>query len=270
MLGRPNLDLTDPPSLERAIATSRPDVIINAAAYTAVDLAETESETAYAVNAQGAGLLARAASANAIPLIHLSTDYVFDGSKPGSYTETDRTLPAGVYGRSKLLGEQLVADAGAGHVILRTAWVYSTFSKNFVKTMLLLAGTREEVGVVHDQIGNPTSAADIADAALRIAGQLHTAPDSAPRGLFHLAGTGAATWAEFAELIFETSAGLGGPTARVRRITTAEYPTPVKRPANSQLDCARLAQEYGITLPHWRESTRLCVKKLIESGEWSA
>jgi len=269
-LGRPDLDLTDRESIERAILAIRPDVVINAAAYTAVDLAETETALAFAVNAEGPGLLADAASSHGIPLIHLSTDYVFDGLKTGAYTELDPTGPAGAYGKSKLAGEQRVANPGAGHIILRTSWVYSAVGKNFVKTMLRLAETREEVGVVHDQIGNPTSADDIAAAALQIAHRLHTSPDEAPRGLFHLAGTGAATWAEFAEFIFESSASFGGPAARVRRITTAEYPTPVKRPANSQLDCAQLAESYGITLPPWPESARACVKKIIETGESSA
>lgn len=269
-LGRPDLDLTNRESIERAILAVRPDVIINAAAYTAVDQAEAEATLAFAVNAEGPGLLADAASTRGIPLIHLSTDYVFDGSKTGAYTELDPTGPAGAYGNSKLAGEQKVRDAGAAHIILRTSWVYSAFGKNFLKTMLRLAATREEIAVVHDQIGNPTSADDIAAAALKIAHRLHASPDEAPRGLFHLAGTGAATWAEFAEFIFETSASLGGPAARVRRITTAEYPTPTKRPANSQLDCVRLAGSYAITLPPWRESTRLCVRKLIENGEWSS
>jgi dTDP-4-dehydrorhamnose reductase len=269
-IGRPDLDLTNRASIEWAIMAIRPDVVINAAAYTAVDLAEAETTVAFAVNAEGPGMLASATSTLGIPLIHLSTDYVFDGSKKSVYTERDPTGPASEYGKSKLAGEQRVAEAGAGHIILRTSWVYSAFGKNFVKTMLRLAETRQEVAVVHDQIGNPTSANDIAAAALQIANRLHASPDEAPRGLFHLAGTGAATWAEFAEFIFETSACLGGPSARVRRITTAEYPTPVKRPANSQLDCAQLAESYSITLPPLRESTRLCVKKLIETGDWSA
>jgi dTDP-4-dehydrorhamnose reductase len=269
-LGRPDLDLTDQESIERAIMAVQPDIVINAAAYTAVDHAEVEAALAFAVNAEGAGRLANAARTHGIPLIHLSTDYVFDGSKNSAYTELDPTDPVGVYGKSKLAGEQRVRDASAGHIILRTSWVYSAFGKNFVKTILRLADVREEVGVVHDQIGNPTSANDIAAAALQIGRRLHTSPDEAPRGLFHLTGTGAATWAEFAEFILETSAGLGGPAARVRRITTSEYPTPAKRPANSQLDSARLAESYAITLPHWRESARLCVKKLIENGEWSS
>lgn len=269
-LGRPDLDLIDQESIERTIMAVRPDVIINAAAYTAVDHAEAEAALAFAVNAEGAGRLADAARTHGIPLIHLSTDYVFNGLKDGAYTELDPTDPVGIYGKSKLAGEQRVRDASADHIILRTSWVYSSFGRNFVKTMLRLAEVCEEVGVVHDQIGNPTSANDIAAAALQIGRRLLTSPLEAPRGLFHLTGTGAATWAEFAEFIFETSASLGGPAARVRRISTAEYPTPAKRPANSQLDSTRLAESYAIALPHWRTSARLCVKKVVENLEWSS
>jgi len=259
LLGRPELDLAgDPRAIAAAIATARPDVVISAAAYTAVDKAESEAAEAEAVNARGAGAVAAAARALGVPVIHLSTDYVFDGRKDEPYLESDPTGPTGVYGRTKLAGEQAVLAAHPGAVVCRTAWVYSPFGHNFVKTMLRLAGDRDAVRVVADQIGNPTSALDIADAVLAIA-----RTGARATGVFHLAGTGAASWADFAEAIFAESAAAGGPSARVVRIGTADFPTPTARPANSRLNCDRLAQEYGIRLPEWRQSTAAVVRRLV-------
>ncbi len=264
LLGRPKLDLADPSGIEDIVLETGGDLIVNAAAYTAVDQAETEPDLAEAINGIGAGAIAGAAAAMNVPVIHISTDYVFDGTAERPYREDDPVSPLGAYGSSKLLGEQAVAEETDDHVILRTAWVYSPFGKNFVKTMLRLAGDREEIGVVADQIGSPTSALDIADGILAVGRNLLERPeDKALRGLFHMAGPGYASWAEFAAAIFELSARFGGPSARVRPIATADYPTPAKRPANSRLDCGKLADVHGITLPPWRTSLEECVRRLV-------
>jgi dTDP-4-dehydrorhamnose reductase len=263
-LGRPDLDLEDAVSIHRAITKAGGDVVVNAAAYTAVDQAEREPERAQAVNGAGAGHVAAAAAALGVPVIHLSTDYVYEGSLDRPYRETDPVGPVGAYGRSKLAGESAVAAANLDHVILRTAWVYSPFGRNFVKTMLHLAASRDEVSVVADQQGCPTYALDIADGVLAISRNLVNAPgDANLRGVFHMAGEGSTTWAAFAEHVMQVSAQRGGPHARVRAITTAEYPTPARRPANSRLDCRKLAQVHGVALPEWRASASLCVERLI-------
>lgn len=269
-LGRPDLDLADSATIAPAIAAAKPDVVVSAAAYTAVDKAESEADLAHAINGAGAGAVAGAAHALGVPVIHISTDYVFDGTKPAPYVESDPVAPLGVYGASKLAGEQAVLAAAPDAVILRTAWVYSPFGANFVKTMLRLAETRDEVGVVADQIGNPTSALDIADAVLAIAVRLHAAPDKAPRGIFHMTGGGEGSWADLAEDVFAASAAVGGPSAHVRRITTADYPTPAARPANSRLDCGALASAYDIRLPDWRASTLSVVQRLVRAQQDTA
>ena len=267
-LGRPELDLAgDAAAIVNAVESARVDVIVSAAAYTAVDKAESDSDAAFAVNADGPGAVAKAARKLGVPLIHLSTDYVFDGSKDAPYVEDDMPAPTGVYGASKLAGEEVVLATHANVAILRTAWVYSPFGANFVKTILRLAGDREEVGVVSDQRGNPTSALDIADGVLAVAANLVANNDRALRGTFHMTATGAASWAEFAEEVFAESAAVGGPTARVRHIGTADYPTPVKRPANSRLDSTKLADIHGVRLPHWRLSTAEVVGRLVAANE---
>ncbi len=264
-VGPPELDLSAPDD-ERvfaALAAAHPDVIVNAAAHTAVDKAESERELAFAINADGAGAVARAAARLGVPLVHVSTDYVFSGDKPEPYTEGDAPAPTGVYGASKLAGEQAVLASGADAAILRTAWVYSPFGANFIKTMLRLAETRDELGVVADQRGNPTSALDLADAVLTVAGNLKSGAAPELRGVFHATGSGEASWADFAEAIFAAAAAQGGRSARVKRITTAEYPTPARRPANSRLDCSRLAQCHGVRLPDWHGSTAAVVVRLV-------
>ncbi|MGO4388065.1 dTDP-4-dehydrorhamnose reductase [Microvirga sp. 2YAF29] len=270
LLGRPKLDLADPSGIEDILRETGGDLIVNAAAYTAVDQAEKEPELAQAINGIGPGVVAGAAAAMGIPVIHISTDYVFDGTLDRPYRESDPVNPPGVYGASKLMGEQAVAAEAEDHVILRTAWVYSPFGKNFVKTMLRLGAERAQIGVVADQIGSPTSAIDIADGILKVGRKLLDNPgDRRLRGLFHMAGSGTASWAEFATEIFASSAQLGGPTAKVRPIMTADYPTPAKRPANSRLDCTKLAEIYGIHLPPWRESLSACLKRLLQGPEES-
>lgn len=262
-LGRPDFDLADPDSIAAALLAAQPDVIISAAAYTAVDAAESDAAMAFTVNASAIAALGRAAADLGVPVVHLSTDYVFDGSKPAPYVEDDPVAPLGVYGRSKLEGERALAAATDDHAILRTAWVFSATGKNFLKTMLRLAEIRTTVGVVADQIGNPTAADAIADGVLAVADTLMASRDPALRGVFHMTAAGEAAWADFAEEIFRQSARLGGPTARVERIPTSAYPTPAKRPANSRLDCGRLAAIHGVRLPDWRDATAQTVRRLI-------
>lgn len=267
LVGRPNLDLADPSGIEDALIETGGDVIVNAAAYTAVDQAESAPELAEAINGIGAGVVAGAAAAMNVPLIHISTDYVFDGTADHPYREDDPVSPLGVYGASKLLGEEAVAAEAENYAILRTAWVYSPFGKNFVKTMLRLAADRDELGVVGDQYGSPTSALDIADGIFAVSRNLlEKLEDRSLRGVFHMTGTGFASWAEFATEIFALSSRFGGPSAKVRSIATADYPTPAKRPANSRLDCSKLKEVHGVVLPPWRSSLEPCVKRLIEEA----
>ncbi len=262
-VGRPELDLVDRESIRAVLSQIKPDVIVSAAAYTAVDKAESEEELAFVVNAEGPTAIAEVAKGLGIPIMHLSTDYVFAGDKQGLYVETDATGPVSVYGRSKLAGEQGIAAANPNHVILRTAWVYSPFGANFVKTMLRLAETRDALNVVADQRGSPTSALDIADAVIAIAKRLSADSDENLRGIFHLTGSGEATWADFAEAIFAGLKTKNGKIVSVGRITTADYPTPAKRPANSRLSNDKLKQTYGIVLPDWKESTKVVLDRLL-------
>jgi len=266
-LGRPELELAGKPSaIMHALAVARPDIIVAAAAYTAVDRAEAEPKQAFAVNARGAGAVAAAAAALRAPLVHLSTDYVFDGTKPEPYVEEDPVGPIGVYGLSKLEGEQLVMAEHDDVAVLRTAWVYSPFGANFVRTMLRVAQSREAVSVVADQHGNPTSALDVARAILTVADNLRASPAAELRGVFHMAGRGDASWADLAEHVFAASAERSGPSARVERIGTADYPTPAKRPVNSRLDCRRLSAAHGVTMPDWRVSATAVVQRLVQSN----
>lgn len=272
-LGRPELDLERLETIAPALAAAKPDVIVNAAAFTAVDLAESQAETACKVNAEAAGSVAATAARLGVPVIQISTDYVFDGSLGRSYREDDATGPVSAYGRSKLAGEQAVIAATDNHAILRTAWVYSPFGKNFVRTMLRLGVDRDEVGVVADQAGSPTNALDIADAVLGVARNLMARPNEAAlRGVFHMAAQGEAVWADVAEAVFAATSAAGRRPVRVKRIGTQDYPTPARRPANSRLDSGKLARIHGITLPEWRGSLRACVTRLLadeQSGQRS-
>lgn len=263
-VGRPDLDLADPDSVFAALKAAAPDLVVSAAAYTAVDKAESEPALAHAVNGAGAGAVAAAAAAFKVPVVHLSTDYVFDGAKPTPYGEDDPTGPLGVYGASKLAGEAAVAAHAADHVILRTAWVYSPFGANFVKTMLRIGEGRPVMRVVADQVGRPTSALDIADAVIAVGRTLAARPDEpALRGVFHLAAAGEASWADFAEAVFAGAKARGRTVPAVERITTADYPTPARRPANSRLDGSRLAARHGVTLPDWRASLDTVLDRLL-------
>ncbi len=261
--GRPGFDLTDVRTVRTSVLDAKPDIVVSAAAYTAVDQAEDQPETARAINREGAGAVAAAAAELGVPVIHLSTDYVFSGEGDQPHRETDPAEPRCVYGRTKLEGEAAVAAANGQHVILRTAWVYSPFGRNFVKTMLRLARERDDVAVVDDQWGNPTSALDIADAVLHIAATL-LAPGPARWGVYHLAGTGATNWSGFARHVLETSRRHGGPWMAVRDIPTASYPTRAERPANSRLDTRRLQEAFGLQLADWQASSSDVVKRLIE------
>lgn len=261
-VGRPTLDLARPETVFAALEAARPDLVVSAAAYTNVDQAEDEKELAFAVNAAGAGKVAEAAARLGVPVIHLSTDYVFDGAKDGAYVETDQTAPLGVYGASKLAGEQAVAAANPRHLILRTAWVYSPYGRNFVRTMLRLAGERDEISVVADQWGNPTSAHDIAEAILRVAARLRDDPSLAPWGIHHFAGMGETNWSGLARHVLDTSQALGGPHAHVRDIASRDYPTKAKRPANSRLSSAKFKGAFAWQAPQWRDAVERVVRRL--------
>jgi dTDP-4-dehydrorhamnose reductase len=265
-VGRPALDLAMLDRIDLADAIGPADVLVSAAAYTDVNRAEAEPDLADRVNARAPGLLAAFAQARGVPLIHLSTDYVFDGTKPAPYTELDPIRPINAYGRSKAAGERAVAASQPHHAIVRTSWIYSPFNRNFVRTMLDLARKQDEVRVVADQIGHPTAATDIADGILTMARNLVTEGDEERYGTFHMAADGTATWADFAAAVFAASAERGGPSARVVPIASAEYQTPARRPANSRLDCAKIARVHGVALPHWRSSLGPCVGRILELG----
>lgn len=266
LAGRPKLDLERPESVFPALAALAPDVIVNAAAYTAVDQAESEPQRARAINAQGAGAVAEAAARLGVPLVHISTDYVFDGALPRPYREDDPTHPLGVYGRTKHAGERAVLAAAPDCAVLRTAWVYGPFGRNFARTMLRLAQSRDEIAVVADQIGSPTSALSLAGQIITVAGNLvGRRDDPALRGVFHAVDAGEASWAEFAAAIFELAAADGGPCARVRPIPASAYPTPARRPANSRLATDKLQKAHGVRAPHWRASLEDCLMRLLEA-----
>ncbi len=251
-------DLNDLPGLERTVRKVQPQVIVNAAAYTAVDKAESEPALAQTINALAPGVLAREAERGKALLVHYSTDYVFDGSGAVPWTESDPTGPLSVYGRTKLEGEQAIAASGCRHLIFRTSWVYGARGGNFAKTMLRLAGEREQLSVIDDQMGAPTGAdllADVTAHAIR-----HVLPpmrhnDLTPSGIYHLAAAGETSWCGYARFVLQQAGRSGcklkaGPE-QVRPIPTADYPTPAKRPHNSRLDTTRLQNTFGIQLPHW-------------------
>ena len=252
--GRPALDFDRPESIVASFREVAPTLVVNAAAYTAVDAAEDDAEAAYRANRDGPGALARLCAAAGVPLIHISTDYVFDGAKGAPYVETDPTAPTGVYGASKLAGEHEVLAAWARTVVLRTSWVYAPTGKNFVRTMLRVGAGRDRLRVVADQRGCPTTAADLADAILAISALLREGWRDEYAGVFHAAGSGETTWHGLAVATFEEAARFGAHVPVVEAITAAEYPTKAKRPADSRLDCGKLASVFGVRLPDWRAS----------------
>jgi dTDP-4-dehydrorhamnose reductase len=262
------LDLSDRKSVEAALAGQAWSAVISAGAYTAVDKAETDITTAWAVNALGPAALAEATAKTGTPLVHVSTDYVFSGEKPGFYVEDDPVAPLGVYGASKEGGEQAVRTGNPRHVILRTAWVVSPHGNNFIKTMLRLGAERPVLRVVDDQRGCPTSATDIAVALITVTERLISDP-SAPTGDYQFVNAGEASWCEFARSIFEAAAHHGQPAPVVEAITTADYPTPARRPANSRLSTDKIQRDFGITPRPWRIAMEEIVARLLTRSEGS-
>jgi dTDP-4-dehydrorhamnose reductase len=263
----PEFDLTDAAHVAAAFDRFRPEAVVNCAAYTAVDKAEEQRALAFAVNATGPRLLGEAAARAGIPVVHYSTDYVFDGSKDGPYAETDAPNPVGAYGASKLAGELLLHLAQPRTVTLRTAWVCSPFGGNFVKTMLRFGKERPEMRVVADQHGAPTFAADLADAAVALLPRLVAAPaGDTVFGVTHLTGAPYTTWHGFAQAIFAAAARRGQAAPKLTAIGTADYPTPARRPANSRLDCSRAATVLGIPPTDWREGLERCLDQLMKDS----
>ena len=258
VLGSNQLDLAKPDQIREQIRAHRPDLIINAAAHTAVDQAESEPDAAFAINAIAPGILAQEAKALGIPLIHYSTDYVFDGSKPAPYTEADTPNPLSVYGQSKLAGEQAIAAAGGQYLILRTSWVYSNQGKNFLLTMQRLLQEKPQMRIVADQIGAPTWAGTIAGSTRALI-ERWLAGEAGEWGIYHLTAQGETSWFGFAQAIGEHLHTDGKACAELEAIPSSAYPTPAKRPLNSRLDCSRLQQQWHVSQPHWQDALRECL-----------
>lgn len=268
-LTRQSLDITNAAAIREAIRRSQPDGVINAAAYTAVDLAESEPELAHEINGQAPGLAGEACAAAAVPVFHLSTDYVFDGEMCRPYKEDDTIAPLSVYGRSKAEGEDRLRRAAERHIILRTAWVFSPYGRNFVKTMLRLASERETLSVVDDQYGSPTSAADIARTLLSLAARTldQSRHGGQPLwGTYHFCSVGSTTWHGFAQAIMKRAASYGTTVPLVQAIGTADYPTPARRPGNSALDCSLIQQRFGIEPRDWRLALDETMDELLAPG----
>ncbi len=263
-IGRPELDFDNPATIPATLEAISPRMILNAAAYTAVDKAESEPEAADRANHLGPKLLAEYCARVRIPLIHISTDYVFDGAKGVPYVEADPTSPTGIYGSTKLSGEQAVLAANPRTIVLRTSWVYAAEGKNFVLTMLNAAKRMPKLRVVADQIGNPTLADDLARAMLVIAARIETDGwRDEYRGVFHATGTGSTSWYGLASEIFRLSAEHGQTVPEVEAIATADWPTPARRPADSRLDGAKLQRVFGLALPDWHDSLAATLKQVL-------
>ncbi|WP_394237250.1 dTDP-4-dehydrorhamnose reductase [Pseudomonas anguilliseptica] len=258
VLGREQLDLAQPELIRQQVQRLRPELIINAVAHTAVDQAENEAELAFAINATAPGILAEAAAELGAPLIHYSTDYVFDGSHTEPYRESDATHPLSVYGHSKLAGEQAIQAVGGMHLILRTSWVYSKHGKNFLLTMQRLLQERESLSVVDDQIGAPTWAGTIAQATSRLVEQWRSS-HAGPWGVYHLTAQGETSWFGFASAIARHLRSQGKNVATLQPIPSSAYPTPAQRPLNSRLDCSRLQQDWQVQLPTWQQALSDCL-----------
>ncbi|MBW5438045.1 dTDP-4-dehydrorhamnose reductase [Bradyrhizobium canariense] len=269
-LGRQELDLEIREGIDRTVASIAPCIIINVAAYTAVDQAESEIGKAFSINRDGAAALADIAWQRNVPFLHMSTDYVFDGAKHGAYDEADVPAPLSAYGASKLAGEAAVLAAHPLATVVRSSWIYSPVGANFVRTMLRLAETRSIVGVVNDQQGNPTSAAELAAALLRIAERSLTDDRRTAAGIFHLTGQGATTWHGFAEAIFDGLSRRGVQPPKLEAITTEQYPSAARRPPNSRLDSSKAERVFGIRLPAWRHSLEICLDQVVGKGDTDA
>jgi dTDP-4-dehydrorhamnose reductase len=260
-----DLDITDLDKIDHLITDLQPDLMINTAAYTQVDKAETDEALAFKVNKTGCTNLARMCTKHKIPLVHISTDYVFDGQKGTPYVETDPISPVGVYGRSKAEGESEIRSILKEHIIIRTSWLYGTHGQNFVKTMLNLATSKKEIQVVADQYGSPTNAADLARAILTIAEQLQSGAEN-NWGTYHYCGQGVISWHIFAEKIIELTRQQGRDRkTRVEPVTTAEYPTPAERPVYSALDCSRIYKQFNISPQPWEKSLETTIRKLLNT-----
>ena len=264
LVGRPDLDLENPATFAPILKSIAPDMIINAAAHTGVDQQEDEPERAFRINAEAPAELARLTRLAGIPIIQVSTDYVFDGRATQPYIETDMPNPQTVYGRSKLAGEEAVRAGNPDHLVVRTAWVVSRHGRNFVKTMLSLAATRDRLQVVADQFGNPTEAHDLADGLLAAASSWRR-QGCFPQGLYHLAGQGRASWHELAAHVFAVSAPLGGPSAIVEPVGSEHWPAKAARPANSQLSSDAFARDFNYRAGEWRERVGHLVTELVGS-----
>jgi dTDP-4-dehydrorhamnose reductase len=260
-LGRNKADLTDPAACAEAILRHRPDAVINAAAYTSVDQAESDEGIATLVNGAAPGAMAGACADLGIPFVHISTDYVFDGSGTAPWSVDAPTGPLGAYGRSKLAGEAAIHAAGGTSVILRTSWVVSAHGRNFVKTMLRLGAERDRLTIVADQVGGPTPAQDIAAACLSIAAQLRSDPSKS--GTYHFSGAPDVSWADFAREIFHQA----GMTCEVVDIPTSAFPTPAKRPSNSRMDCSDTTERFGISRPDWRNAISMIIKEIQDQTQ---
>ena len=263
LLGRPELDLATPGSASAAIRAASPDIIVNAAAFTAVDLAEANETQAARINADAVGEIAIASRDLGVPLIHISTDYVFDGTATVPAPETSPTAPINAYGRSKLAGEIAVRATTDDHLILRTSWLVSPFGRNFVRTMVDLGQQRDTLSVVDDQYGNPTSALDLAEAILAIAARVQDGDRTGLGQTYHVAGSGIASWFDVAVAVQDELARLGGKSATIIPIATADWPTPARRPAFSALDCTKFARDFAIAMPDWRASLPPIVARLV-------
>ena len=266
----PEIDFSRPDSIRTTVRAAEPTVIINAAAYTAVDKAESDPDLAMAINGTAPGVIAEEAKRLGSILVHYSTDYVFDGTKPGPYVETDAPNPINVYGKTKLAGDQAIQSVDVDYLILRTSWVYGARGSNFLLTMLRLAQERAELQIVDDQIGAPTSSECIAQATANILAQL-LAPAGrgldGRSGIYNLTSTGETTWFGFAKALLTESSGTFGFTVpNLIPIKTSEFPRPAKRPANSRLSCQRLEQTFGVTLPHWEYALSLVLDTLTEGS----
>jgi len=258
VLGRDQLDLANAEQIRQQVRAHRPSLIINAAAHTAVDQAESEPDAAFAINAIAPGIFAEEAKALGIPLIHYSTDYVFDGSKPAPYTEADKPNPLGVYGQSKLAGEQAIAAVGGQYLVLRTSWVYSNHGNNFLLTMQRLLQEKPQMRIVADQIGAPTWAGSIANSTLALI-ERWQAGTAGEWGVYHLTAQGETSWFGFAEAIGEHLRKQGKACAELEAIPSSAYPTPAQRPLNSRLDCSRLQQQWHVSQPQWQDALRECL-----------